>query len=154
MSINNSPLKPKVSYTYSNEQKEDNPVEAEKIANLINTDRGTHYNETDTERIWNESIKIIQAMNDNKRQNGGEYEDNYTQSLKRKYKWYYKNYPSLFLMITDLSPGNENQGQKMKRLKEMINLIDKVKMGYIDYEKASKKIGKEYYDEFHSHKVD
>lgn len=125
----------------------------EKVANLINPQGGTHYEETDVKRIWLEAIQIIQKMNDYKKENDGEYDNSYNFTLKRKFKWFNTNYPSLFNMITDTSPGHENQGKKMQRLKNFLDRIEKLKLGYIDYKEETEKIGKEYYNEWHLPKM-
>lgn len=158
----NKRIQPKFNFKYSDaspDSKNSSTVKIgeaqadEKIANLINPQGGTHYTKTDVNRIWLEAIQIIQKMNDYKRENNNEYDESYTPSLKRKFKWFYTNYPSLFNMITDVSPKNENQGKKMQRLKDFLNRIEKIKLGYINYEKETEKLGQEYYNEWHLPKI-
>lgn len=67
----------------------------------------------------------------------------YMTTLRNKYNEFQFKYPQIFAMIAD-DPDNFD----MQRLKHMLNMKKQVEDNKISHEKASEKLGTEYYNEY------
>jgi len=67
----------------------------------------------------------------------------YRKQLTDRYNDFAISYPSLFNTVID-----DPKHFDMKRLKQMLEMRQKIKNNNISYEEASTQIGQQYYDEF------
>lgn len=75
----------------------------------------------------------------------------YRSKMTDKYIDFFNRYPSLFNSIVDLDDPNQFE---IHRLEKMLRQKAKVDNGNVTYEKMSKKVGKEYYNEFMKNTVE
>lgn len=123
---------------------DDAPEINPEVARATGPQKGTSYEETDTDMVWKQCM-LISAEIKKSQAKGKKLDYHYFQ---KKYSFMHLNYPSILRMLTTVNSEYEGLDKRMERIKQMLDAVRDAQSGKQTIEDVTTKIGQQYFDEF------